>query len=300
MRKLAIAMLAMCAFFVSATAQQKKITGKILDSDAHPIPGASVIIKGSSSGTVTDENGAFSLNANPGATLVISAVGFTTFETKVGNESTYSLTLVSESQTLSDVIVTGVAGSTSKKKLTVSVTKVNEAQLKAVPGLSVSSALTGKVAGLRTSSVGGAPGQQVDLLLRGDNVLNVSASPLILLDGIIMQGSLADINVDDVESMEVVKGAAAAALYGSRAGNGVIAITTKREKTALTANPRLLSGMKWVFKICSITMKRPGRIFIISLQTGKQLRVSIPSMPVLHTLQVITAVMFLTAAQALS
>lgn len=240
MRKLAIAMLAMCAFFVSATAQQKKITGKILDSDAHPIPGASVIIKGSSSGTVTDENGAFSLNANPGATLVISAVGFTTFETKVGNESTYSLTLVSESQTLSDVIVTGVAGSTSKKKLTVSVTKVNEAQLKAVPGLSVSSALTGKVAGLRTSSVGGAPGQQVDLLLRGDNVLNVSASPLILLDGIIMQGSLADINVDDVESMEVVKGAAAAALYGSRAGNGVIAITTKRGKDGINGKPQVI------------------------------------------------------------
>jgi len=240
MRKLAIAMLAMCAFFVSATAQQKKITGKILDSDAHPIPGASVIIKGSSSGTVTDENGAFSLNANPGATLVISAVGFTTFETKVGNESTYSLTLVSESQTLSDVVVTGVAGSTSKKKLTVSVTKVNEAQLKAVPGLSVSSALTGKVAGLRTSSVGGAPGQQVDLLLRGDNVLNVSASPLILLDGIIMQGSLADINVDDVESMEVVKGAAAAALYGSRAGNGVIAITTKRGKDGINGKPQVI------------------------------------------------------------
>ncbi|HEX2845418.1 MAG TPA: SusC/RagA family TonB-linked outer membrane protein [Chitinophagaceae bacterium] len=240
MRKLAIAMLAMCAFFVSATAQQKKITGKILDSDAHPIPGASVIIKGSSSGTVTDENGAFSLNANPGATLVISAVGFTTFETKVGNESTYSFTLTSESQTLSDVVVTGVAGSTSKKKLTVSVTKVNEAQLKAVPGLSVSSALTGKVAGLRTSSVGGAPGQQVDLLLRGDNVLNVSASPLILLDGIIMQGSLADINVDDVESMEVVKGAAAAALYGSRAGNGVIAITTKRGKDGINGKPQII------------------------------------------------------------
>lgn len=239
MRKLAIAMLAMCTFFVS-TAQQKKITGKILDSDAHPIPGASVIIKGSSSGTVTDENGAFSLNANPGATLVISAVGFTTFETKVGNESTYSLTLVSESQTLSDVVVTGVAGSTSKKKLTVSVTKVNEAQLKAVPGLSVSSALTGKVAGLRTSAVGGAPGQQVDLLLRGDNVLNVSASPLILLDGIIMQGSLADINVDDVESMEVVKGAAAAALYGSRAGNGVIAITTKRGKDGINGKPQII------------------------------------------------------------
>ncbi|PZR29752.1 MAG: hypothetical protein DI535_01205 [Citrobacter freundii] len=240
MRKLAIAMLAMCAVFMSATAQQKKVTGKILDGDNHAIPGASVIIKGSSSGTVTDAEGAFSINANTGATLVVSAVGFTTSEIKVGSSSNYSLNLSSESQTLSDVVITGVAGSTSKKKLTVSVTKVNEAQLKAVPGLSISSALTGKVAGLRTSSVGGAPGQQVDLLLRGDNVLNVSASPLILLDGIIMTGSLADINVDDVESMEVVKGAAAAALYGSRAGNGVIAITTKRGKDGASGKPQVI------------------------------------------------------------
>lgn len=240
MRKLVIAILAMCSLFLPAIAQQKKITGKVLDGDAHPIPGASVVIKGSSSGTVTDGAGAFSLNASTGATLIISAVGFTASEVKVGSGATYSVTLTSESQTLSDVIITGVAGSTSRKKLTVSVTKVNEAQLKAVPGLSISSALTGKVAGLRTSSVGGAPGQQVDLLLRGDNVLNTSASPLILLDGIIMQGSLADINVDDVESIEVVKGAAAAALYGSRAGNGVIAVTTKRGKDGLSGKPQVI------------------------------------------------------------
>jgi len=237
MRKLAIAMLAMCGIIMSAIAQQKKITGKVTDGDAHPVPGASVVIKGSSSGTVTDGEGEFSINANTGTTLVVSAVGFTPYELKVGSASNYSVSLVSESQTLSDVVITGVAGSTSRKKLTISVTKVSEAQLKAVPGLSVSSALTGKVAGLRTSSVGGAPGQQVDLLLRGDNVLNTSASPLILLDGIIMQGSLSDINVDDVESMEVIKGAAASALYGSRAGNGVISIITKRGKEGPTGKP---------------------------------------------------------------
>ncbi|MCG2614156.1 SusC/RagA family TonB-linked outer membrane protein [Terrimonas sp. NA20] len=240
MRKLAIAMLALCAIFMPATAQQKKITGKVLDGDAHPVPGASVTIKGASSGTVTDGGGSFSLNTSQGATLVISAVGYSPYELKVGAGADYSVTLTTESQTLTDVVITGVAGSTSRKNLTVSVTKVNEAQLKAVPGLSISSALTGKVAGLRTSSVGGAPGQQVDLLLRGDNVLNVSASPLILLDGIIMQGSLADINVDDVESIEVVKGAAAAALYGSRAGNGVLSVTTKRGKDGLSGKPQVI------------------------------------------------------------
>jgi TonB-dependent SusC/RagA subfamily outer membrane receptor len=97
-----------------------------------------------------------------------------------------------------------------------------------VPATSAASALSGKVAGVKISSPGGSPGGNVDLLLRGDNNLNVGSSPLILVDGVILTGSLSDINVDDVESMEVVKGAAASSLYGSRAGNGVIAITTKR------------------------------------------------------------------------
>ena len=124
--------------------------------------------------------------------------------------------------------------------MTVSVTKVGAEQLQTVPSSSAANALAGKVAGLKTSSVNGNPGQGADLLLRGDNNLNTSSAPLILVDGVILSGSLSDINVDDVESIEVVKGAAASALYGSRAGNGVISVITKRGKGIGTAKAQIV------------------------------------------------------------
>ena len=129
---------------------------------------------------------------------------------------------------LPDVIVTGVAAATERRKLTVSVTKINEERFNIVPATSASTALAGKVAGVRVKQGGGQPATGIEILLRADNNLNVSASPLVLVDGVILTGTLADINAEDVESIEVVKGAAASSLYGSRAGNGVIAITTKR------------------------------------------------------------------------
>lgn len=225
---------ATCAF------SQGQIKGKVTDDQGQPLPNISVLLKGTKSGTTTGNDGTFTIAVSKNTvTLDISGVGFAaqSINARIGVD--LNITLIPEIKAIDEVIVTGTSGATQRKKMTISVTKVGEAQLKAVPAFSVSSALTGKVAGLRSSSVGGAPGQQTDLLLRGDNVLNVSASPLILIDGIIMQGSLADINVDDVESMEVVKGAAASALYGSRAGNGVIAITTKRGKSGGANRPQI-------------------------------------------------------------
>jgi TonB-linked SusC/RagA family outer membrane protein len=231
------------AFLVSfpALSQERTVSGRVTSTeDGSPLPGVNVIIKGTSSGTSTDADGRYSLSVpTGGGALVFSFIGLQTSEVLIGDRSVIDVSLNLDVTQLSEIIVSGVAGATDKRKMTVSVTKVNEAQINAVPALSIASALTGKVSGLRTSSVGGAPGQQVDLLLRGDNVLNVSAAPLILLDGIIMQGSLADINVDDVESIEVIKGAAASALYGSRAGNGVIAITTKRGKGGSIGKPQI-------------------------------------------------------------
>jgi TonB-linked SusC/RagA family outer membrane protein len=228
-------------FAISVMAQERVISGKVTASeDGTPLPGVNVVIKGTIEGAVTDADGNYKLSySGSGGVLVFSFIGLKTAEIEIGDRSTIDISLALDVTQLSDIVVSGVAGATDKRKMTVSVTKVGEAQLNAVPALSIASALTGKVAGLRTSSVGGAPGQQVDLLLRGDNVLNVSAAPLILLDGIIMQGSLADLNVDDVESMEVIKGAAASALYGSRAGNGVIAITTKRGKGGSSGKPQI-------------------------------------------------------------
>ncbi|MEI9910057.1 MAG: SusC/RagA family TonB-linked outer membrane protein [Bacteroidota bacterium] len=217
---------------------QGQIKGKVTDDTGTPLPGVSILIKGTKTGTVTASDGSFTLNAlKNNVQLEISAAGLVsqTVSASVGRD--VSVSLISDIRAMGEVIVTGVAGATSRKKMTVSVTKVGEAQLSIVPATSASSALAGKVAGLKTSSVNGNPGQGADLLLRGDNNLSTSSAPLILVDGIILTGSLADINIDDVESIEVVKGAAAAALYGSRAGNGVISVITKRGKGIAANKP---------------------------------------------------------------
>ena len=214
----------------AALAQNRTITGTVTSKeDGLPIPGVSVKVKGTTTGVATDASGRYQINANTGSTLIFSAISFSSVE-KVVTSNVINVTLSSDSKQLQEVIVSGVAGATTKEKMTVSVTKISADQLTAVPPTSLTSALTGKVAGLKATSYGGMPGQSLDIQLRADNNLNTSAAPLIIVDGVIISGSLADINADDVESMEVVKGAAASALYGSRAGNGVISIITKRGK----------------------------------------------------------------------
>jgi len=238
MRKIVLLLLTAMFSSLLVMAQGKKISGKVTDGSGNPVAGASVLVKGTSTGTQTDATGNFELSVSSSAkTLVVSAVGFEKQEVSIGSGSGISVVLKTAGQDLGEVIVTGVAGATTKKKMTVSVTKVGAEQLQTVPASSAANALAGKVAGLKTSSVNGNPGQGADLLLRGDNNLSTSSAPLILVDGVIMTGSLADINIDDVESIEVVKGAAASALYGSRAGNGVISVITKRGKGLAAGKP---------------------------------------------------------------
>lgn len=213
----------------SVVAQNKTIRGKVTATDdGSAMPGVVVQVKGTNVATQTDANGDYTVSASSDQTLVFSFVGFDSVEETVGSRSVINVSLETDQKLLDEVIVTGVAGATSRKKLTVSVVKVGSDKLSIVPATSAAGALVGKVAGLQTSQQGGSPGAATDLLLRGDNNLNGSSAPLLLVDGIILTGSLADLNVDDIESIEVVKGAAAAALYGSRAGNGVISVTTKR------------------------------------------------------------------------
>jgi len=229
MRKILLLFAMLLGFSYLAICQTKTIAGQVTDETGSIIPFASVVIKGSKVGVSADANGSYSILARDNETLVFSAAGFKTLEIRVGNKTEINAILTTDSRQMEGVIVTGVAGATQKEKMTVSVTKIGADRLNQVPATSLSSALTGKVAGVKATSYGGLPGQSIDIQLRADNNLNnVSSSPLILVDGVIMTGSLADINSDDVESMEVVKGAAASALYGSRAANGVIAIITKR------------------------------------------------------------------------
>lgn len=218
-------------------AQTRTVTGKVTDAMGNPVGGASIIIKGKQTGTTSDANGNFSIAVNPGDVLSVSGVSYESKDIRINQSNTYAVSLKSNESVLGEIIVTGVAGATSRAKMTVSVTKITSDKLNAVPPTSLSSALTGKVAGLKATSFGGMPGESLDIQLRADNNLNVGSSPLILIDGVIMTGSLADVNSDDVESIEVVKGAAASALYGSRAGNGVISIITKRGKFIAANKP---------------------------------------------------------------
>lgn len=217
-------------------AQNVQLKGKVVNAAGSPIEGASVIVKGSTRGTHTGKNGTFNVSVAPGSTLLITYLGYAPFEHSViGASDNLVITLVDSQQNLDEVIVSGVAGATSKNKLTVSVTKIGEEALKAAAPISVATSLSGKVAGFRSSQSSGRPGTATSLQLRGDNNLNnVGSGPLIIIDGAILgSGSetLSDINADDVESIEAVKGASASALYGSRAGNGVLVVTTKRGRS---------------------------------------------------------------------
>lgn len=231
MKKLLQSLFVLMLFAVSVVAQERTVTGTVTGADDKlPIPGVSVMVKGTKSGTLTGADGKFSIRASNGSTLVFTSIGFITVEQTVGS-GTVNVSLATNANELSEVIVTGVAAGTSREKLTISVTKLNAEQLNAVTASSIGNSLVGKVEGVRASQSSGAPGGSSTIQLRGNNNLpGVGSSPLIIVDGIIYTGDLSSINADDVESMEIVKGAASASLYGSRAGNGVLAITTKRGK----------------------------------------------------------------------
>lgn len=212
-------------------AQAKVITGTVTSSvqGEGPIPGVSVAVPGTTLGAFTDLNGKYTLTVPANArTLHFSFIGMKSADITIGDKSVIDLTMDLDLLNLDEVIVTGVAAGTPRKKLAVSVERIDETKLKEVYASSAASALQGKVSGLTIISSTGEPGSAATILVRGATQITGSQAPLIILDGAIMEGTLGDINVDDIESIEVVKGASASALYGSRAGNGVIAVTTRR------------------------------------------------------------------------
>ena len=232
MKKLLLLLvLFLSAGVLTLMAQTRTITGTVTSAveGEGPIPGVSVTVPGTTLGVFTDVNGEFTLNVPQNArTLNFSFIGMKTQEVDITGLNKVDIVMQQDLLNLDEVIVTGVAAGTPKKKMAVSVQKVDAAELQQVVATSASSALQGKVSGLTVINANGQPGSQSTILVRGATQISGSQDPLIILDGAIMEGTFADINVDDIESIEVVKGASAAALYGSRAGNGVIAVTTKR------------------------------------------------------------------------
>lgn len=213
-------------------AQGLQISGTVTSSeDGLPVPGASVVVRGTTMGAITDFDGKYSMTVPENANyLIYSFVGLKTQEISIDGRNKIDVVMVPDVFGLDEVVVSGVAAGTPKKKLSVTVGHVDEQELKEVPAISAASALQGKLAGVKVIQSSGRPGSAASIRLRGATVLTGSEAPLIIVDGVMIEGTLADINVDDIESMEVVKGAAASALYGSRAGSGVIVINSKRGK----------------------------------------------------------------------
>ncbi len=211
--------------------QNKKILKGVVNfkSDGSSIPGATILVKGTNNGVITDVDGYFTIEVSPKAkTIVVSYLGMKSQELEITDLEEYNISLEEDAFGLDEVVVSGVASATPRKNLTISVSKINDDVLQEAHSSSASSTLQGKVAGVTVVQAGGLPGSGAAIRLRGSTSLNGDNAPLVIMDGIIMNTGLSDINIDDIESMEVVKGAAASALYGSRAGNGVIVITTKR------------------------------------------------------------------------
>ena len=238
---------ATCAF-----AQQRTIKGTVSDSQG-PLIGVSVMQKGSTTGTATDLDGKYTLRVdtdNP--VLVFSYVGFKTEEIKVGTSDVLDVTMVSDATLLDDVVVIGY-GTVQKSHLTGSISKIGGESLIDYPVSDLTTALQGKVAGLSinntTSEVGVAPSIRV----RGSGSISADSSPLVIIDGYPVPDGLSSINMDDVQSIEILKDAASAAIYGSRAANGVIMVTTKSgEIDKPNYSVKIYQGMKYAYKLHDI------------------------------------------------
>lgn len=235
----------------AALAQTRTITGRVLDENTgEGLPGVTVVLKGTTAGISTSIDGGFSLNVpQTGGTLTFSSVGHVTQERVIGAANNYTVTLTPDNKQLSEVVVTGFGAQQSRAALTGSVASVKAAQIENLPIASVDQALQGRAAGVQVTQNSGTPGSGIAVRVRGVSSINGSNEPLYVIDGLPLtatgsfsnigvgnQGTnaLSDINPNDIASIEVLKDAAAASIYGSRGTNGVVLITTKRGKAGKT------------------------------------------------------------------
>lgn len=208
--------------------QTKKIAGKVVDDKGEPIIGVNVVEKGTTNGIITDIDGNYAIEIAKGKTLQFSFIGYITKEVVIGGETTLNMKLTEDTQNLDEVVVIGY-GTAKKSDLAGSVVRADLGTLRESPNVSLGSALQGTVPGLNVGATSEA-GKDPEMSIRGRTSISGSGSPLIVLDGIIFRGSMVDINPNDIESIDVLKDASAAAIYGSEASNGVILITSKTGK----------------------------------------------------------------------
>ena len=242
----AAAVLGMLLISFGVSAQAFQVSGKVSDSNGNPLPGVNVVIKNTTTGTSTGVNGEYSLNAPSGnATLTFSFIGFTSQDIAIGGRSTINVTMAEDVTALSEIVVTALGIEREAKTLTYSAQQVSGKQLNEVRDANFVNTLSGKVAGLVVTQGSSGPGSATRVVLRGNRSITGNNNALFVVDGVPIDNTVrgqvgsdfggynrsdgaANINPDDIESMTVLKGAAAAALYGSRAANGVIMVTTKK------------------------------------------------------------------------
>lgn len=227
MRRLLFFMLGMLLMSAQLLAQNRTITGKVTDDQGRPIFNASVVVRGSNRGTVTSATGDFSLSVPSTAReLVISFVGYSPQTVRI--QDNLAVSLVADNSTMNEVVVTVPYGTIRKTSFTGSENTITSATLQKQQVSSVTNALEGLVPGIIATNGGGAPGSAASVLIRGVGSINANSAPLYVLNGVPYDGSISSIPLDDIEAVTILKDAAAAALYGSRAANGVIMITTKK------------------------------------------------------------------------
>lgn len=253
MRKRKLLTLLFAFFAASLFAQTHQVTGTVTSaSDKMPIPGVTVQVKGTTSGTITDLDGKYKIAVDPKATLVFSYVGMVKVEAAVNNRSIINVEMQEERVDLGEVIVVGYSTS-SRKLISNSVGVVKTDEIQNAPIRTIDGVLQGKVAGVSVSMNSGTPGGQNSIKMRGGSSITASNQPLVIVDGMpILTGSfgqigysgqsidaLSDINPNDIESITFLKDASATAIYGARASNGVMLITTRKgdyQKTSVNLN----------------------------------------------------------------
>jgi len=220
--------LGLLLFVMGITMAQKTVTGKVTDEEGESLIGVSILVKGTGSGTVTDLDGSFSINVpEESNVLIFSYTGFANKSVQVNNRSVIDVTLEISAATLEQVIVTAY-GSTTKEAFSGSADVIDAKDLALRNVTSPLAALEGKATGVQFTSASGGPGSSPGIVIRGVGTLNGSTDPLFIVDGVQFEGALTNINQEDIESLTVLKDASSTSIYGSRAANGVILITTKR------------------------------------------------------------------------
>jgi TonB-linked SusC/RagA family outer membrane protein len=225
--------MALVLLFTSASFAQQLVKGRVSTGDGEALVGLNVTIKGTTKGTTTNADGNYQIEAGSSATLVFSYIGFITKEVAVGNQQTVNVTMDVSDKNLSEVVVVGY-GSQIKKEVTGAVQTISSKDIKDIPVSQVTQKLQGQLAGVQINQTTGKPGQGMSVRIRGQLSVSAGSDPLYVVDGFPITGSIGAINPDEIEEISVLKDAASTSLYGSRAANGVVLITTKKGKSGQT------------------------------------------------------------------